>query len=390
MGKPAAAAYAAAMRAQALVLSLLSLPALLAQQAPAPRRLQAVLAAFDAARAALYEGDKIPDRAAERDLLSRQLDELAAFLQHEASGDEVFETRLVLAERCLQLRERARAESVLVPMTEPACPPLLQLAAAEMAEALGKGELRAQLIDSALAKKTPLRTRLDVAAVLMSRLREPARGERIFEEAKEEAKGDDELAFVRWRQCAAIREREDLPENSYYEALDQLAKDLPQTRWGSIAKDRCLASEFALGGKGLDLRAKATDGSTVDTGAARGRAVLLAFCSLLDEDGRKTAAALAQKAAAHASDLTVALVAVDADVEAVRAAQRQLGLPFPVICDGEGLESEPMLRLHVETTPTVIALDREGRITGLNLHLATADARADFEAALKAALRQNG
>ena len=60
---------------------------------------------------------------------------------------------------------------------------------------------------------------------------------------------------------------------------------------------------------------------------------------------------------------------------------------FDQVCDGHGEDAELALRFHVETTPTVILLDRSGNIAGLNLHFETRDARDEFAQAMARARR---
>jgi peroxiredoxin len=381
------AAMRAWLRRLAVSLALLSVvPVLAAQDVPARRSLADVQRAFAMQREQLFAGDEAPSREQELGLRRRQAGELEAFVQHEAQGDDRWEGRLMLADLQAGLRDRDAALAALRGIDHADAPGLLLLTAAQMAADLGEPELRAALVARALARDEPLDQRLQLAQVLMTRLRDVERGEDIFAKALAAAGDDAQRALVRWRRCEALREREDLPENTYYEELDELAKDLPDTYWGSVAKDRCTASQFTLGAPAIAFTAKALDGGDVALAAMHGKAVLLAFWSVLDPHSAVLAAALADLRQQHGDDLRIVGVSVDADAAEVVRLSRKLGVGFPLVCDGRGWQADLALRYHVESVPTLVVIDRKGAIAGLNLHVDTRAAREDLQAALQRAL----
>src|SRR5262245_27649669 len=226
----------AAMRCMAVIPILAA--ALSCQTVPALRTLADVQHAFAAQREALYAGDKAPTRDQELELRRRQSKELESFVAHEAAGDDRWNGRLMLADLLLGLREREPAIAALRGIDATQASGLLLLTAADMAARVNERELRDRLVDQALQRPAPLEERLAMARLLMTLLREVPRGEKLIADALAAAKDDEQRAQVRWYQCDAIRAREDLPENSYFDALDKLAKELPDTYYGSIARDR--------------------------------------------------------------------------------------------------------------------------------------------------------
>jgi len=380
-------AMIAAMRCIAVIPILAA--ALSCQTVPAVRTLADVQRAFATQREALYAGEKSPTRDQELDLLRRQAKELDAFVAHEAAGDDRWNGRLMLADLLLGLREREPAIAALRGLDATQASGLLLLTAADMAARVGERELRDRLVDQALQRPAPLEERLAMARLLMTLLREVPRGDKLVAEALAAAKDDEQRALVRWYQCDAIRAREDLPENSYFDALDKLAKDLPDTYYGSIARDRSAASQFTVGGPANKFAVTTTTGARVELTALRGKAVLLCFWAA-DAGGKQLVEQLAAQQQRHGDDLFVLGVSVDPDPNAFRRACTALGASFLQVCDGRGWQAELALRYGVEAVPTIIVIDRAGAIAGLNLRVDTKDARDDLDAAILRALRPQG
>jgi len=361
--------------------------ALSCQTVPAVRTLADVQRAFAAQREALYAGEKAPTREQELDLLRRQAQELDAFVAHEAAGDDRWNGRLMLADLRLGLREREPAIAALRGIDAAEASGLLLLTAADMAARVNERDLRDRLVDQALQRPAPLEERLAMARLLMTLLREVPRGEKLVADALAEAKDDEQRALVRWYQCDAIRAREDLPENSYFDALDKLAKELPDTYYGSIARDRSAASQFTIGGPANKFAVTTTMGARVELAALRGKAVLLCFWSAADAGSRQLVEQVTALQQRHGDSLFVLGVSVDPDRNAFHRACAALGATFPQVCDGHGWQAELALRYGVEAVPTIVVIDRAGAIAGLNLRVDTKDARDDLDAAIVRALR---
>src|SRR5690606_1541819 len=155
--------------------------------------------------------------------------------------------RLLLADILLNTGQEDRAREVLGAIDAKTAPPLELAAAAEMAGMLGMQTERDAWIDAAVAKPAAFEDRMALAMFLMTRLVEVEKGEAIFDAARDAAKDDEERAQVLWYRAAAIREREDLPEGAYEQALEELAKQYPETYWGGVARDRRAAFDLEPG-----------------------------------------------------------------------------------------------------------------------------------------------
>lgn len=360
-----------------------------AQETPeAPRRTLAELeAAFAAQREKLYAGEGHPTAEQEAELLRRHEGELAAFVAREAQGDDRWNGRLMLADLRTLMRNAEGATDALEGIDPAAAPGLVLLAAADMAARLDQRPLRDRFVAAALGKDAPFEERMAMGRVLMTLLLEVERGEAIFREALEAAGDDEQRARVRWHRAEAIREREDLPENSYYKELEELHRDLPDTYYGGVARDRCAASQFTIGAPAIPFAAATVAGQPVSLRQYAGKALVLAFWTVQDPRARQLVEALQALDRQHGDDLAVLGVSVDPDPLAFRAAAGELGADFPQVCDGRGWQADLALRYHVEAAPTLIVIDRAGKIAGLNLHVDTRDAREGLRAAIELALQ---
>ena len=338
----------------------------------------------------LYANDQRPTSEQRRKLTARHTKELETFLEQDAKGEDRWNGRLLLADLYLMQRQPDQAKAALQGIDTAAADPVLLLFAADMATQMRQQPLRdkfiAAAIEHAAQPSTPLAERMEAGKILMTLLVEIDSGEKIFADALAQATDDEARAHVRWYHCEAIREREDLPENSYYMALEKLARDLPKTYYGSIAKDRGTASQFAIGTDAIPFTAKTTTGRELTLQSLRGKPVVLAFWSAADEGAQALVNKL-EELKKQQPDLFVLGISMDDDPAAFQKACKALGASFPQICDGGGFAAELALRYHVETAPTLIVLDRLGRIAGLNLHIDTRDVRDQLEAALERAQR---
>lgn len=326
-----------------------------------------------------------PTREQRSALMEQQERELTAFLE-QATGDDRWNGRLMLADIRIGRGNRKGAVEALSAIDRSEASAMLLLTAAEMAQRLQDKALRAGLVEAAMQRPAPLEERMAMARVLMTLLREVALGEKVIAEALAAATNDETRAEVRWHQCDAIREREDVEENSYYVALEKLAKDLPGTYWGGVARDRLKASQFAPGSEAIAFTATATDGSKLGLAAMAGKPVALCFLAVMDPSTTELLQ-LIEAARKETPDLQVVGISIDADAALVAARSRELGLRFPLVCDGRGWMADLALRYHVETAPTILVLDRKGRVSALNLHGGGKDGETELREAVRRAAK---
>lgn len=367
------------IRAAALSLLPLLAAALPAQKtlAELQQRFVKESQALDATRPSLEQRDA---------LLARHTAELRAFVAEVAADDDRWNGRLMLADLLLARRDREAAIAALRSIDGKAAPALLLATAATMAQHLGLQSLRDEWVAAARGKEAPLADRLAMARLLMTVLREIPAGEEIFARALAAAGDDEQRAFVRWHKADALRDREDLPEGAGFEELDKLARDLPATYWGGVAKDRLRASQLQPGDAAIDVRGTTLTGDPFALGEQRGKAVVLAFWTLGDRDLPQLVAVLKELRAVHGDAVAVVAVALDRDLAAVKAALPALGFDAAHFADGKGAQSDAALRWFVEG-PTLHVVDAAGKVAALGLHAGTADARAELKDAVARAVK---
>lgn len=319
-------------------------------------------------------------------LLARHTEELRTFVTSVAAGDDRWNGRLMLADLLLARRNREAAIAALRGIDGKQAPALLLATAATMAQHLGLKTLRDEWVAAARGKDAPLPDRLAMARMLMTVLQEIPAGEEIFAQALAAAADDEQRSFVRWHQADALRDREDLPENAAFEELEKLAKDLPATYWGGVAKDRLRASQLQPGDAAIDVSGATLAGAPFALADAKGKAVVLAFWSLGDRDLPALVAELKALRAAHGDALAVVAIALDRDVAAVKAAIPGLGFDAAHLVDGKGVQTDAALRWFVEG-PTVHVVDATGKVGALGQHAGTDDARAGLRDAVAAAVK---
>lgn len=318
-----------------------------------------------------------PSAEQRQQLLGKQVEELRKFLDGPAQGDDRWNGRLMLADLNLARGDRKAAIEALRGIDKGAAPALLLVTAATMAQHLALRDLREQWIAAALAKEAPLADRLAMARMLMTVLLEVDKGESLFAAALTAAGDDEQRAFVRWHRADALRDREDLPENAGFDELDRLAKDLPNTYWGSVAKDRLRATQLRVGDDAIGFTTKTNDGASFRLADQAGKVVVLAFWSLADQDTPGLVATLQQLRKVHGDRVRVLGISIDRDPAAIAKAIVDLGIDFPVVGDGLGVMTDVALRWFVEG-PSVHVLDSKGKVAALGLHTGTADGRTEL------------
>ncbi|MBL8730132.1 MAG: TlpA family protein disulfide reductase [Planctomycetes bacterium] len=323
-------------------------------------------------------------RAAIEALRAQQIAALRTFVEQTAAGDDRWNGRLMLADFQLASGDRQAASAALRTIQAEAAPALVLVTAATMAQHLGLDDLRGQWIDAAIAKPAPLAERMAMARLLTTVLHEIGRGEAIYSAALAAAADDEQRALVRWHRADAMRDREDLPDNAGFEELQKLATDLPKTRWGDVARDRLRATQLRPGDDTIHFRATTRGGSEVATRDLLGKAVVLVFWSGADRDLPRLLETLGPLQQRAGDGMVVLGICLDRDAERIDADVERLGITFPVIGDGSGIEQDVALRWFVEG-PVVQVVDGKGKVAGLGLHAGTTDGRAQLREVIERA-----
>lgn len=365
------------------------LPLPLAAQQPAPRRdLATIQQQFDQRRAELLKAGASAQQ--QRELMEELATELASFAKHEAKGAERAEAQLVLAHVLHGIDASDRAKEALRAIEPAQAGPVLLVHAAELAGILGLGEQRTAWIDAAVARTdAPREQRAEMATLLLTRLQEIDKGKQVFARMLEQAKDDEARAEVRWLEASATREREDLPDGAYDEALSKLAEEFPGTRYGSIARDRLAARELRVGTKPPALSLVDLDGKPVSLADYRGKVLLLDFWASWCVPCRRAAPFLRTLQQNYGDDgFAILSISVDEDTAAARDAIRADQMTWRHVHDGKGWNTEAALRYGVESVPHKLLLGRDGMIAALHVFAGDEQGQQDLEAAVRKALRR--
>ncbi|MEO0480716.1 MAG: TlpA disulfide reductase family protein [Planctomycetota bacterium] len=320
-----------------------------------------------------------PTPAKVQELDRRHADRIEKWLERGPNGGDAANGRFLLVSIYQRLGQDEEAETTLTDLDVARTPPFELLVAARQAERLGLDDKREAWITEAIERPAPFEERARVATYLMTVLVEIDRGEAIFTSEFEKARDDEERARVRYYRCAAIREREDLPEGSYDTALEELGETYPDTYWGGIAKDRVRALGFQPGDPAILFESSTLDGETFRLADQAGRHVLLEFWSEHDETDQAVVRRLrAIREQFAESGLQVVSVQLEKDEKTARESTRASGRTWPQVWDGRGWETDVALRYAIEQVPFYILIDGEGRIVTTRIYLQDEAGAADL------------
>ncbi len=359
----------------AVPLLVMALPG---QDPPPNRTLTDLERAFEEQRMALMQkpGNQMQNF---REMITRHIAEVEQFLLHEARDNDRFNGRLMLVDMHMSLAQIEEARGALLKMNADESPALILLVAADIADRLGLGEQRGAWIDTALAKNTEFEERMEVARLLMTRLVEVDRGQAIFDSAMEEAQDDEQRAKVLWFQSLATREREDLAEGAYFDALEELGEKHPDTYYGGIAVDRGVAAEFRVGGRPIQFTVNDLNGQEVSLSDYQGKVLLLYFWVSWLPACRDVNAALTKLGATHKEQgLEILGISLDGDRQALDQAIALDGCTWPQIYDGRMWQSELALRYIVEALPYLMVIGRDGAIAAMNIYAEDPESIREF------------
>lgn len=368
------------MSVSRLLLSLsVVLSAALSTAGLAAQDLRSIMAAHEQRMAAVRQAED-PQKAYEA-AMERVSKELAAHLK-KSRGKEQVATRFALLDLLLNRGRMDQGKALLEAFDPATAGPLSCAEAAIWASNLRMDNLRDRFLDAALQKEMPLADRMQIYSLIGAQMALPKRSEKLFGKALAAAESAEDKATVLWYQAAAIREREDLKEGSYDEALEKLAKAFPKTRYGRIAHDRLQAMAFQVGGAALDYAVPGLDGGELSTRKARGKPLLICFIQTdLRAAAKDLAAILALQEQFGADKFQVHLLALDEDAKATRQRLQKLAPKLPAAMAG-GWEGDLALRFRVEASPQVLLLDSAGKIAGMNYLLRDAYSQKKLAQAL--------
>ena len=313
-------------------------------------------------------------------------EELEEFLGR-ASGLDRINGRLMLVDYHLSLGNRDKAIATLTELDPDDSPALALTGAAEFAGHLGLVDKRNAWIDAAISKKESFENRMALGMHLMTRLGEIDKGEKIFADAMAAAKDEASRAKVAWFHIHALREREDLPEGTYDEKLEELAKAYPDTYYGKVATDRIAARGLKVGADAIQVAMTTIDGRAIAPSQLEGKVVLLEFWSSWCGPCRQSAKQFAALHADYADrGLVMIGISMDEKVEDARRAIAQDGRDWLQVCDGRGMQADAALRWSVDLPPRMVLIGRDGKIAAMQLFPFSEEGLAETRGAIEAAL----
>ncbi|MEA1950032.1 MAG: thioredoxin-like domain-containing protein [Planctomycetota bacterium] len=237
----------------------------------------------------------------------------------------------------------------------------------------------------------------------------------LFEKCK---KGDDKnlAAYVRFRQLTADYglslqgEKPDFQkiQEQWLKSLEQFVKDYPSSNDAAEAMlQLAIANEFAgeedkaktwyarivkefpgasVGkkaagagrrltseGKLLELSGKTPAGKTVDLDNYRGKAVLVQYWATWCKPAKTAMPTLRELTTKYGGTFQVVGVNLDNRLEDLNTFLEENELPWPQIHESGGLDSRPANEFGILTVPTMVLVDKQGKVVRRNVPLAELD-----------------
>jgi thiol-disulfide isomerase/thioredoxin len=128
-------------------------------------------------------------------------------------------------------------------------------------------------------------------------------------------------------------------------------------------------------GKSIELRGRTLDGKTFNLADLRGQVVLVHYWSTWCEPCKQDMAVLRQLQAKYGrSGFSLVGVNLDNQQRDALAFLSSTRLPWPQVFEEGGLDSRPAVELGILTLPTMLLIDKQGRVISRNISAAELDA----------------
>lgn len=157
----------------------------------------------------------------------------------------------------------------------------------------------------------------------------------------------------------------------WYSRIAKEFSDTPAGRKSAGAMNR-----LGCVGKVLDFQGRNPKGETVDLAKFRGRVVLLQYWATWCEPCKTDLAVLKELATKYGkSGLTIVGVSLDAQPQDLASYLGENPLPWPQIFEEGGLDSRPANALGIFNLPTMILIDRSGKVLDRNIRVTELDGK---------------
>lgn len=254
----------------------------------------------------------------------------------------------------------------------------------------------------------------------------------LFEKCKKN--GEEELAaYVRFRQLTAgyglslQAEKPDFQkiQEQWLASLEQFVKDYPKSNDAAEAMlQLAIANEFAgdedkakqwyarvvkefpdaavakkaegavrrldCVGKPLDLSGKTAAGKTINIAQLQGKVVLVQYWATWCTPAKTAMPALRELMAKYPGNFQVIGVSLDNSPEDLNAYLAENDLPWPQIFESGGLDSRPANEFGILTVPTMVLIDKQGKVVSRNIAIADLDDELKKLLGPAAARKSNG
>ena len=242
--------------------------------------------------------------------------------------------------------------------------------------------------------------------------------EKLYQELQKNNKGGDYVAYVKFRHMAAAYGQSMLDEKADFakvqekwlsdlqafveefptspdsaEAMLQLAiaqefagEEEEAKKWyGKIVREfpRSEITKKAAGaqrrlesvGRSLDLRGKTADGKAFDLSRLNGRVVLLQYWATWCEPCKQDMVELKKLQAKYGNrGFTLVGVSLDSDLPTLNEYVRANRISWTQLYEEGGLDSRLANELGILTLPTMLLIDKQGKVISRNIHVGELDA----------------
>jgi len=151
----------------------------------------------------------------------------------------------------------------------------------------------------------------------------------------------------------------------------RIVRDAPQSPVAE--KARGARTRLDSVGKQITISGKSTSGKEVGLSDYRGKTVLVQYWATWCEPAKADIPVLKELVKKYGDQFRVIGVSLDNQVTDLAAYLKENPLPWPQIYEQGGLDSRPANQLGILTVPTMILIDKDGKVVSRNVSVAELD-----------------